>query len=358
MRTLFGYEQFSSRGSSADTETAGLRQALSSIVGLAVVIVGLTTSTAAAATVPPGPAVSSGAATTAAPPTAHETPVTSSASATTPESTTPKLHAAADDDDDLSPSATQPDFTVVNLPTTLRLPKNKLAFRVTHRFTRPLGQGSFGSSLGDLFGLDSGAQIGLEVRFAPIRGAQVGIYRTSDKTIDFFGSYNLRAASDHLPVSVSAIASVEGTNNFKDTYSPSLGAVLSADLGHRGAVYLVPTWVGNSNPLTSSLVTHTNTVYLGIGARVRISKGAYVVAELAPRLAGYKGGDASLQGTSKYVEGHTQASFGIEKQVGGHVFQLNFSNAFQTTTPAGLARGAAAGSTNWYLGFNISRKFY
>ena len=31
------------------------------------------------------------------------------------------------------------------------------AFRVTHRFTRPLGQGDFGNLAEDLFGLDSGA---------------------------------------------------------------------------------------------------------------------------------------------------------------------------------------------------------
>jgi hypothetical protein len=32
---------------------------------------------------------------------------------------------------------------------------------VTHRFTRSLAQGDFGDLAGDLFGIDSGAQIGL-----------------------------------------------------------------------------------------------------------------------------------------------------------------------------------------------------
>ena len=47
------------------------------------------------------------------------------------------------DDPDRDFSPTQPDFTIVTLPTTLRLPKFKSAFRVTHRFSRPLGQGDF-----------------------------------------------------------------------------------------------------------------------------------------------------------------------------------------------------------------------
>ena len=83
---------------------------------------------------------------------------------------------------------------VVNLPTTLRVPKFKSAFRVTHRFGRPLGQGDFGELAEDLFGLDSGAQIGLEYRFGLMRGLQVGIHRTSDRTIEFFTQYSLLAA--------------------------------------------------------------------------------------------------------------------------------------------------------------------
>ena len=53
----------------------------------------------------------------------------------------PPAAAAPDDDPDLDPNRNQPDFTLVNLPTTLRVPRYKSAFRVTHRFGRPLGAG-------------------------------------------------------------------------------------------------------------------------------------------------------------------------------------------------------------------------
>ena len=46
----------------------------------------------------------------------------------------------------------------------------------------------------------------------------------------------------------------------------------------------------------------------------------------------------------------------IEKRAGGHAFQLNFSNGFGTTL-AQVARGGF-NSDDWYLGFNISRKFF
>ena len=56
-----------------------------------------------------------------------------------------------------------PDFTLIGLPTSLRLPKFGSAFRVTHRFTRPLSCDACSESLlEDFFGIDSGAQIGLE----------------------------------------------------------------------------------------------------------------------------------------------------------------------------------------------------
>ncbi|HEY8548439.1 MAG TPA: DUF5777 family beta-barrel protein, partial [Vicinamibacterales bacterium] len=94
--------------------------------------------------------------------------------------------------DDAVLDRAQPDFTLVNLPTNLRLPQWRSAFRVTHRFTRPLGQGSFGNLVEDLFGLDSSAFIGLEFRFGLLPGTQVGIYRTnSNRTIQLFAQYDV-----------------------------------------------------------------------------------------------------------------------------------------------------------------------
>jgi hypothetical protein len=49
-------------------------------------------------------------------------------------------------------------------------------------------------------------------------------------------------------------------------------------------------------------------------------------------------------------------SFGIEKRAGGHLFQLNFSNGFGTTFGQ-VARGGFT-YDDWYLGFNIARKFF
>lgn len=241
----------------------------------------------------------------------------------------------------------EPDFTVVNLPTTLRMPKYKSAFRVTHRFARPLGEGSFGSLAEDFFGLDASAQIGLEFRFGIMPGTQVGIYRTSDKTIQFFGQYDVKHQSATFPVSINAYASIDGTNNFKDSYTPAIGAVVSRTVNKHAALYASAFWVNNTNDLPSELTDDNDTTLVGIGGRFRIHGGTYFVAEWVPRVSGFDPGIAS-------------GSFGIEKRVGGHAFQLNFSNSFGTTMGQ-IARGGPKngnGDSDWYLGFNISRKFF
>jgi len=254
-------------------------------------------------------------------------------------------------DPDLEIDPVQSDFTVINLPTTLRLPRHSLAFRLTHRFSRPLGDGDFGDLLADLFGFDSAAQVGLELRFGLFSGTQFGIYRTNDRAIDFFLEQDLLRGHRGSMWGLAFYGSVEGRDNFSEEYSPAASVVLSRKLGKRATVYAVPAWVGNT-ARDFEAATDDNTLLLGLGTRIRLSSAAYVVAEWTPRLAGFKGIDPS----NPADRAADQVSFGIEGRVGGHCFQLNFSNYFDTTL-ATLARGAGSGK-DWYIGFNLSRKFY
>jgi hypothetical protein len=250
-------------------------------------------------------------------------------------------HAQADPDRAFNPR--QPDFTVINLPTSLRMPVHRGSFRVTHRFGRPLGLGDFGDLASDLFGLDSGAQIGLEFRFGVMPGIYAGIVRTSDKTIEFAGHGSLFRQGDASPIGVDVVVAVDGTDNFSDEYSPAVGLVLSREIADAGAVYLEPMWVGNVNIAEPFLDAGDDALLLGLGARIRIRPTVYLVGEFIPRLTGYDAG--THLGT-----------FGIEKRAGGHAFQLNFSNGIGTTLSQ-LARGGTA-AEDWYIGFSISRKFF
>ena len=234
----------------------------------------------------------------------------------------------------------QPDFNLATLPTTLRMPRNKWAFRVTHRFTRELGSGDFGDLVSDLFGIDGGAQVGLELRYGMLPGTQIGVHRTSDRTIQLFAQQSVLKQRDGAPLSVDAIATFEGYDNLRTHRLGAFGVVMSRHVGRRAALYVEPLYVANANPFN---VGDNNSVMLGLGARVRVRPSTYLVGEYTPRLAGY---DANAD----------QISFGVEMRAGGHLFQLNVSNGFGTT----LGQLAAGGTQNdrWFLGFNLSRKFF
>jgi hypothetical protein len=272
---------------------------------------------------------------------------------------------------DRRPNLVEPDFTTVNLPTTLRLPRYKSAFRITHRFARTLNDPDFGRLASNLFGLDSGALIGLEYRFGLMRGLQAGIYRTSGKTIQFFGQYDAMRQSPSVPFTLNVVASIEGLNNFHRgdvvededaAYATALSPLLSRTVGNWAAFYLQPSYIFHSNTYsTAGCLEHiehghdipgcadlasgieSNTLMVGLSTRLRVRPSVYLVGSWTPRATGFRPG-VSLK------------TFGIEKRLRGHVFQLNVSNSLGTTM-AEMARGAS-NDRDWFLGFNISRKFY
>ena len=236
--------------------------------------------------------------------------------------------------------AAEPDFRVINLPSALRLPRHASNFQLTHRFNGNLRRGTLGNNAANLFGLDQGAAVGFEYRFGIVRRVQAAVYRTAiDKAFQLHGKWDAVRQDGALPVSLSALVSVEGANNFQEHYAPALGVVVARRVGGRLAMYATPIWVHNTAAL---LGVQRDTVFVGAGGRVRISDNVYVVGEAAPRLGGYRPNTAAY-------------GFGIEARAGGHLFQLNFNNG-QGTTFGQLARGGSPNSL--YLGFNLARKFF
>jgi hypothetical protein len=103
---------------------------------------------------------------------------------------------------------------------------------------------------------------------------------------------------------------------------------------------------GHDIPGCADLATagiQSNTMLMGLSTRVRVTPGVYLVGSWTPRASGFSPG-VSLK------------TFGVEKRLRGHVFQLNVSNSLGTTV-AEMARGATNNS-DWFLGFNISRRFF
>jgi hypothetical protein len=257
-----------------------------------------------------------------------------------------------------TPAPAEIDLNVINLPTTLSIRRHHSYFRLTHRFARDLRRGTIGSVFEDLFGLDSGAVIGFEYRFAPFGNLHLGAHRSMlSKTIHTFARYDALRQREGLPFGLTIGAGVEGLNNMQDDHQPSVLATLSHTRGDVLALYVTPTFVGRTKtadflsddhghdhgelPGVDEHAHHDETVFVGLGARLRVRPTAYVAAEFTPRVYGY---DPLANVWAVAVEKYTR----------GHTLQVCFTNAFGTT-PGQLSRGGNTGQV--YLGFNITRKF-
>ena len=255
------------------------------------------------------------------------------------------------------------DQTVVNVPTTKQLLRHKSYFRITHRFARDLRRGSLGQLAEDAFSLDNGAIIGLEYRFALTDSLQSGIHRSIlGKTIQTFAKWDVaRQSPDGLPMGLSVAASLEGQNNLHLDPQPGISATISRTHGTRLALYAAPTYIHNAHTATLRLAheghdhggtepgptaeipgeDHHDTAFIGLGMRAHVRETVSLVAEVSPRIFGYRPDRAAW-------------NVGIEKLTRGHVLQLNFGNNFDST-PGMVARGGSRHDV--YMGFNLSRKF-
>lgn len=222
---------------------------------------------------------------------------------------------------DLELDVLEPDFALITLPTTLRLPQGKFAFRLTHRFSRPLdGREGDGGLVENCFGFDSPAIIDIEFRHGLLPGTQVGFYRSNTRHVQLFARANILWARGPRGLGLDIQASLEGLDNLSEDHGGSIQAILSKRLGDRVSVYVDPTFVGNVN---NALFLHPDlpdtddddnddgnqdeTFMVGLGARLRVRPTVYLVGEFVPRVSGFDGGSHHM-------------SFGIEKVAGGHSF--------------------------------------
>lgn len=237
--------------------------------------------------------------------------------------------------------AAEPDAGLTHLPTSLRMPPGRLAFRMTHRFTRPIEAGS--AWVEDLFGFDSAARVSLEFRVGVAPDTQLIVHRGNNRTIQLSAQHQaLRTSSSRLRIDL--VAAAEGRNNFREDHGLTTGAIISVRDAERGALYAHPLLVLRSRPDTAGAAGDSYTALLGLGGRLRLGQSRVaLVAEVAPRLAGYAPRAAHV-------------AVGIERRSRGHLFQLSVANGFGSTL-----RQIAHGGTHtgdWYLGFNLTRRFY
>ncbi len=236
---------------------------------------------------------------------------------------------------------------LINLPTTTTLGKGEFLFRISHRFQPPVSDG-----WDSLFGFDGPAFIlfsfgyGITDNLTATLGRSK-LYQEWDLSVD----WSLLEQGKGSPLPFSATLHVGGSMVTQDEPQNAewsgrfrLSALLSLayQLNDRFSFLLVPAFSSNTNFWEPS---SEGTFALGIGGRFMILNDLSLIAEWIPQLAGYK----------DLCSGW---GFGMEKKIGGHVFQFFVTDSLGLTASQFIPGGdMKLGDGDFRFGFNIFRTF-
>ena len=258
--------------------------------------------------------------------------------------------------------------------------KGVLDVRILHRFA-PLNTGIY-----NFFGLDQ-ASMRMGFDYGITKNIMIGIgHSTWQKTYDaFFKIKILRQSTGavNMPVTVSFVSTMSIRSDFagKDTFkignerfprtihtrfdaktSYSEQLIIGRKFSDKFSMQIMPTYIFNLDRIDSvRLYTKNrdnviygekrkNTVAIGIGGRLKVSKRVSINAEYYYQIPGTRPDD-------KYYN-YNSLSFGIDLETGGHVFQMHFTNSNGMTEKTFIADT----DNKWRngairFGFNISRVF-
>lgn len=224
-----------------------------------------------------------------------------------------------------------------------------LDFIISHRF------GVISSGAYELWGLDN-ANIRLGLEYAPTDRIYVGVGRSSfEKTYD--GLIKIKAlrqqsGAKNIPVSLAFFnsATIKTEKNpsvdktFKDKLAYTSQVLIARKFSSKLSLQVMPTYVHLN--LVEAGFERNDAFAIGVGGRYKLTQRFSVNSEYYYQVQ-------SLAGFTKNA-----FAIGVDIETGGHVFQLQFTNA-----TAMVEKGFIGETTNDFFagdihfGFNISRTF-
>lgn len=237
--------------------------------------------------------------------------------------------------------------SVINVPAPVDRRGGQFEFQVRHRFLDDIDSG-----LGEAFGIDSGANVNLELRYAITGRLSAGVARArADRIVTFGGAYEIKNAGSSF-WSMDLHAGVEAHDNFQRHYSPYLQVATAFDI-RRLRLYVTPSLVFNSRrddrifvPAGFTAPQHNHTFSLGLGGDVAVNDWFSMMGEVIPRVAGF-GGIAARDDPSYGA--------GVKLRSWGHVFSIFVTNS-RDFTPANYSVSGNRENSSVSLGFNIFRR--
>jgi hypothetical protein len=236
---------------------------------------------------------------------------------------------------------------LVNLPTTTTLGKGEFLFRISHRFQPPVSAG-----WDSLYGFDGPAFILFSFGYGIADNLMVTMGRSKlYQEWELYADWVVAEQGKTKSLPFSATLHVGGNLVSQDEPKGAkwsgrfrFAALLSLayQLNDRLSFLLVPAFTSNANFWEPS---SKGTFALGIGGRFMVFDDISLIAEWVPRLAGYK-------------DSYSGWGLGIEKKIGGHVFQFFVTDSIGLTASQYLPGGdLKLGDGDFRIGFNIFRTF-
>lgn len=253
---------------------------------------------------------------------------------------------------------------LINAQTNETVKAKTLDFRITHRFGNIGGPAGGGHTL---YGLDNATNIRFSFDYGVTDRLTFGVGRSKIKEhIDGSVKYKIvEQVKGGFPLSIVAYANLAVTPQkdvlgqypkFTSRMSYAYQAVFAKKINWRASIALLPTLVhrnriGNEvNPYNGA--KDANDVFsMGAMGRFKITQSVGLLAEYFYTFSEFREGNTA-------IPYYMPLGLGVEIETGGHVFQINFTNApgiiyndFIPTTRESWMDGA------FKLGFTISRVF-
>lgn len=222
-------------------------------------------------------------------------------------------------------------------------------FIISHRF------GTIDGGSYELYGLDN-ATIRFGLEYAITDRIYVGLGRSSfEKTYDGFAKIRLLRQSDgkgSMPISITSLSSMsvktlknpEIELDFKERMASTHQLLIARKFSNSISIQLMPTWVHRNLIEVEYL---NNDIYaLGFGGRIKLSQRVALC------------GEYYYQFQKLHDNTTNSLAIGFDIETGGHVFQLQFTNATSM-----VPKGFITETTNSFsdkeihFGFNVSRTF-
>ncbi|MEH0153872.1 DUF5777 family beta-barrel protein [Limibacter armeniacum] len=228
--------------------------------------------------------------------------------------------------------------------------KNVLEFVISHRF------GTIKEGFDTFFGLDD-ANIRLALEYGVTDRLTVALGRSSlEKTIDAYLKYKVLQQDDKVPISLTAFTSIayngqkeinpDIEESFQRRTAYTYQLLLARKFSNKLSLQVMPSFVHRNLVL---LEKEKNGMFaIGFAGRYKITQSLAITSEYYLRI--------NEETDSPY---HNAFGIGVDIETGGHVFQLQFTNAramveksFITETIDDFFEG------DIHFGFNITRVFY